>query len=774
MRLSKKLLSLILMLGMLFTLALPAFARTIKDDFHVEIIKSEFYYDGNPHALEFDVYASWDLSTPVDKGDYDISVYYSEDLGETWSTSAPEEVGEYKYRIEIQETDAFNAFESTGYLIIERRNYTENDGEEDDWKEPEPVYLDAYFYIDYNFCFGYDQEYNAFILKVKFFDMEGNEVNIGDALAGYDAGWSDFDADPRTAWVEYWIENSDDENYRVVSEHIVYVYDREAWEEEENSKPDTPVPNPDDLSIILMGAIESHTYEAYQLFAGDPMDVYNEDGDFVETVLSSITWGSAANDNVKAALIAWYKAQTGKTEDPSAADVAKLLSDANVSEVAKLFASVTLPEDALEATEFEDESSAYIFTYENPGFWLVRDAAGSTDDLYTSATAYILVTTRADDHTVIYLKQPTDPEVDKSGTTPAPDADSFNGGDEKDSLTYAYYGAPITYTLSAHFPGNDIEYGETPHNFPGFESYFFRFVDTLPAGLKLDEDSFVVYTNNSTEPISDDYYDVTILPQNDGTTLILVEFCDLKTLPYKWIDEYEYEDEDGNVTIESCPDPGFYSLFVDYTAIVTADAPSDGTEITNVVYGVYSNNPNGEGFGKTPDAEASFTLANVIINKVDEEGNPLAGAEFILGWWRPREGGSGRYPDLWVILNDDGTYTYTVDSDAATRFVSDEYGKIHLTGLRPWSYSAYETKAPTGYNKLDGEISILGWDEENYASTTTVINERGLVLPSTGGMGTTLLYVLGGLLVVGGGIWFFVKNRNKDDDDDDESSEETK
>ena len=84
-------------------------------------------------------------------------------------------------------------------------------------------------------------------------------------------------------------------------------------------------------------------------------------------------------------------------------------------------------------------------------------------------------------------------------------------------------------------------------------------------------------------------------------------------------------------------------------------------------------------------------------------------------------------------------------------------------GLAGKTYWLQETKAPDGYNKLTTRQEVTFIEEEDPASGSfvdvTVVNEAGALLPSTGGMGTTVIYIIGAVLVIGAGIVLVVRRR---------------
>ena len=194
---------------------------------------------------------------------------------------------------------------------------------------------------------------------------------------------------------------------------------------------------------------------------------------------------------------------------------------------------------------------------------------------------------------------------------------------------------------------------------------------------------------------------------------------------------------------------------------------------------------------ETPDVPTKFIDVNILkFAKTNSGETGLDGAEFTLS---KNEDGTdpisfvdltnGKYR---VATKEDATTTTTVVSPAGT-----DIGKINLDGLGAGTYYLTETKAPDGYNLLKAPVKIViteTTDATTGETTLTVqipeLNDDGSVkkdeegnevlmspdqvkvqnmtgaeLPSTGGIGTTIFYVLGGILVVGAGILLVVKKR---------------
>ena len=121
--------------------------------------------------------------------------------------------------------------------------------------------------------------------------------------------------------------------------------------------------------------------------------------------------------------------------------------------------------------------------------------------------------------------------------------------------------------------------------------------------------------------------------------------------------------------------------------------------------------------------------------------------------------------------------TKPVGSPADAPVDAIDAGTAVIKGLAAGTYYLEETEAPAGYNKLtemvklelkpgaaDGEVDVMvaGPDGQPVAAendTVEVLNKTGSLLPSTGGMGTTLFYVLGAVLVLGAAIALVAKRR---------------
>ncbi|WP_033162870.1 isopeptide-forming domain-containing fimbrial protein [Sharpea azabuensis] len=460
--------------------------------------------------------------------------------------------------------------------------------------------------------------------------------------------------------------------------------------------------------LTLTGTATGHTYEAYQVFKGD-LSTNNEG----KKVLSNVTWGTGVT----------------YSGEESAAEVAKALGDHTMT-IDQLLEKLTLTTVTKTVS-----SSAYSTVIEGltAGYYLVKDQDGTqsnTSDAYTKFIVQVVGDTEADIKSGV-------PTVEKK----VKDTNDSTGktSDWQDSAD-ADIGDDVSYQVT----------GTMPDNIADYTSYKYVFTDTMSKGL--------TYTaNNARIAIGDK--DVTssfkevVTPKDDGSTVVTWTCDNLKGIE--------------GVTLDADT-----KVVVKYNAKLNDNAVLGSEGNPNTVNLTYSNNPNkgGEGdTGKTPDDKNIVFTYKVVVNKFDQDQNPLAGAAFKLekkladgSYKTVKEFTAGVETTFEFKGLDDGEYKLTESTtpdgyntiDPITFTISAE----HDTESDNPSLTSLEGSLPG--DKTTGEITFTS-NITHGSLTTNVINKKGSELPETGGMGTTLLYGVGGVLVALAAVYVVYTKKNE-------------
>lgn len=208
------------------------------------------------------------------------------------------------------------------------------------------------------------------------------------------------------------------------------------------------------------------------------------------------------------------------------------------------------------------------------------------------------------------------------------------------------------------------------------------------------------------------------------------------------------------------------TITVTYSAVLNEKAVIGNVDKNkNETWLKYGENNNLETTHPTTDTK-TFEM-NVFKfykdNKNSDKETGLADAKFTLS-----KNQNGTDP---IKLIDKGSNTYRVaktdETNTITEVITPDNGRFTIQGLGAGTYYLTETKQPAGYNKLKNPVTVV-IDEngkvrvgESEANPVKVENKTGTVLPSTGGTGTTMIYLVGALLVLGSGVVLVTKRRVK-------------
>lgn len=205
-------------------------------------------------------------------------------------------------------------------------------------------------------------------------------------------------------------------------------------------------------------------------------------------------------------------------------------------------------------------------------------------------------------------------------------------------------------------------------------------------------------------------------------------------------------------------------IVISYTATLNENAVIAGAGNPNTSKVSYGDSSNTK---YTPESQTKTYTWDVDVFKYTKTGETetaLAGAKFTLS-----KNADGSNP---IALVSEGNNVYRVaktgETGTVTEITTDATGKFTIKGLDADTYYLTETAAPAGYNKLSGPVTIVIGANGVVNGTTEapqgvdivkVLNQTGAELPSTGGIGTTIFYVLGAVLVVGAGVVLVTKKR---------------
>lgn len=467
-------------------------------------------------------------------------------------------------------------------------------------------------------------------------------------------------------------------------------------------------PNADQntFSLTLNKAVKGHTYEAYQILSGD----LSAD----KATLSNIKWGEGINAEGQTAL------------GGDAAGYAKKLADmgnnsSELKEQAQIIgANLASASGSVTVT---DPDAKNVISNLKPGYYLIKDKDDSLQG-QESYTEFILHVTDDVDANV----KADVPSVEKKVKDTNDTTGETTGW--QDSADYDI-GDDVPFQLTATL-ANNIE---------SYKTYSLKFNDTLSKGLD--------YNNDAVIKLGDKVVTDSFTPSYDATAKTLTFTCD---------DILAFGAKNSD------------KIVVEYTAKLNENAEIGAAGNPNTVYLDFSNNPNngGEGDrGKTPEDKVIVFTYKLTVNKVDKENKPLTGAEFSLF---KKVNGKDELVEVKKILSTNAEGTV-----------------FGFTGLDDGTYVLRETKTPDGYNSIEdqtftisakhdensddpklteltgdvasGSIIDLGVMLEKGELSTDVVNNKGSVLPSTGGAGRVAIYVIGAILVLGGGIVLVTKKR---------------
>jgi len=487
-------------------------------------------------------------------------------------------------------------------------------------------------------------------------------------------------------------------------------------------------------SITITGGA-GHTFKAYQIFKGD----------LSGNTLSNIEWSNDVNGDV---ILNDLKAEMSEKFTDACAtadDVANVMKASWVEENTKKFAQIVAPRLTVARGTGEENGSDYVISDLPAGYYLVKD---ETATLPQDAYSRYIVSVPTTDTITIKKSLPTlEKKVSRSPTSGYVEAVSATVDED------------VYFTLTATMHKSVADY----------DAYKLVFKDTLPAGLTFKKLE-AAYVNLTPVNVSNVVVDSSSSP-------VTFTVADARGL---------INTATGN---EVVPDD---QITIVFSAKVNANATygKDGKNVNKATLS-YSNNPhNAVSMGETAEQFATVYTYQMQITKKDRTTSALlGGAKFKLSFESEQLG-----KVVYLKLTDNGEGVYTVlglteNVDEATEVVTpgdgSNKGIILIKGVGSKSYHLQETEAPEGYNDIKtaqllvikgtantaGELTQLDVDKDGTFTIAegadlntglarfSVVNNQGAILPSTGGMGTTIFYVLGAVMMIGAAVVLISKKR---------------
>ena len=503
------------------------------------------------------------------------------------------------------------------------------------------------------------------------------------------------------------------------------------------------------------GDVDSHhTYSAFQIFKGDV-----EGNNIKDFKISNVDWGSNIITNSEDFLAQLKAAERigGQFEGATTAqDVLKVISrwhdsDDDSIAFARFVCHYLYSNDANPTYVVRAGSNALTIPEAKAGYYLFVDTTDfSKDDSYHSYNSFLLMVTKGNWNVPITPKAEK-PTVEKK-VYDNPDGTSTGGfGSSADHAINEKFQFQLTATLP----------DSTNRAYDYYDKYSVIFHDTLSEGITYDKDdeldSVVIKSNGNTYNITD-------------SSKYTIDTTDLESQNSFVV----------NIDVKACAkDAGFdlnngATITVTYTAHLNDEAyvntAGGSTSNINKVYLTYSNNPKDESsIGKTPESTPVYVYTYQLNNtkhQDTEKGPALEGACFRL------------YSDEACtdqsevqLYQKDGFYYPIKDvlGKEAVEMKSAANGTFNVKGLDAGTYYLKEITPPDGYSackvipvtiKADhsrnDQVNLEG---SNLTNDIVNIKAGGITLPSTGGIGTTIFYVVGGGLMVAAIVLLVTKKR---------------
>lgn len=509
---------------------------------------------------------------------------------------------------------------------------------------------------------------------------------------------------------------------------------------------------PETTTITINNASKGDQYAIYRLF--DETETDAAEGGTAHVAYQKRTdWN---HYSVIAAAIKTVNSSSTVTENSKVDDFVAAIGAFNAAQTKTfaetVYASLKNANVDADGTSGALTSESYTFSNVAQGYYLIVQTAASGDAGKTMSA--VIADTAGKNGVTVSTKKDT-VTVEKKVQE---NQDGIN-----DSA--ANWGTAADYNIGDKVPFKET--GSLPADYGDYGTYEYVFHDIQSSGLTFNPDSVKVYADNGgveTEIASSSYSVLTksTTPAVSGGNTFDVKFANLK--------EATAASAGDTLSITAST-----KIVVKYDSTLNDNAVFGKNGNPNEVYLEFSNNKYGEGTGNTKHHTVTVFTFKLTVSKYGDsvtDANKLKGAGFT----------------LFKSTSQDGSYT-----KVGNEVVNTSGNTFDFTGLDSGYYKLVETTTPAGYNTIDPilftvtakystdiepgaltELTVNGPAGQTFNTTidtgtaggaqitTNVVDKSGSNLPSTGGMGTKILYAAGVaiVLVAAFGIVFAVRRRN--------------
>ena len=415
--------------------------------------------------------------------------------------------------------------------------------------------------------------------------------------------------------------------------------------------------------------------------------------------LTNIEWGEGVSES-------------GRTHFGDASEKAASLSGKqNDSAEAKAFAQ-DLDQYLSGGKTFQSQQGTTTISGLKPGYYLIKDRNDTLENKKGHAYTSFMLQVAKDTTVAVKADVPTLTKQVQA-----------NGSQNYTAATEYRIGQNIPFQITATLPSN----------YADFPRYEFTIKDTIPAGMTYNRDAQVYLQEGGTEK------DITsFFPISYTGNVITITPGDLKYVQ--------------GVKVSS-------KIVIRYTARLNDDAVMGALGNPNTAILTYSNNPNNNATttAQTLDSRVKVYTYRLRLIKINERQERVAGAGFT----------------LYKKINNQYSEVRKIEASSSST--------IDFYGINAGDYKLVESTTPAGYNTMkDIEFTVTSTIDSTGALTDMtatsatatfetdvnrgyinlkVVNKQGALLPNTGGIGTTILYLVGTSLVLGAGVLMIIRKR---------------